>query len=261
MSEQMKQADRPLEPHPRAIVIGASSGIGAALVRELVKRGYIVAAVARRMEMLEELCDTVSLAAERGVYAKPYAHSVTDFAAVPDLFQQIVADLGGVDMVVYNAGIMPKVGLDEFDFAKDQAQIEVNLLGGMAWLNQAAIRFQASKQGNIVAVSSVSGDRGRRMNPAYHTSKGALSIFMESLRNRLSQHGVTVTTIKPGFVKTDMLADVENPMWAVTPAKAADIIVTAVEKGVQTKYVPGRWGLVMLIIRHIPSFVFRRTGI
>ena len=112
-----------------------------------------------------------------------------------------------------------------------------------------------------MAISSVSGDRGRRMNPAYHTSKGALSIFMESLRNRLSQHGVAVTTIKPGFVQTDMLADVENPMWAISPAKAADIIVTAAEKGNQTKYVPGRWGLVMLIIRHIPSFVFRRTGI
>lgn len=261
MTKQQTVPDRPLETFKRAIVVGASSGIGAALVRELAKQNYIVAAVARRADMLEELCETVSLSSDRGVYAKAYVHDVTDFAAVPDLFQQIVADLGGVDMVVYNAGVMPKVGLDEFDFAKDKLQIEVNLLGGMAWLNQAAMRFQAAKQGNIVAISSVSGDRGRRMNPAYHTSKGALAIFMESLRNRLSQHGVTVTTIKPGFVQTEMLADVENPMWAISPAKAAEIIVTAAEKGVQTKYVPGRWGLVMLIIRHIPSFVFRRTGI
>ena len=238
MTERETVPDRPLEPRPRAIVIGASSGIGAALVSELTKRGYLVAALARRADMLQELCDTASLSAAPGVYARPYPHDVTDFDAIPELFDQIVADLGGLDMVIYNAGVMPAVGLDEFDFGKDKFQIEVNLLGAMAWLNLAAMRFQASKQGNIVAISSVSGDRGRRVNPAYHTSKGALSIYMESLRNRLTQHGVAVTTIKPGYVETSMLEQVPNPRGAISAAVAADKIITAAEKGRQVAYIP-----------------------
>lgn len=99
------------------------------------------------------------------------------------------------------------------------------------------------------------------MNPAYHTSKGALSIYLESLRNRLSQFGVTVTTIKPGFVDTVMLANAPKTFWVISPAQAAKNIIESSEKGKQVVYVPGRWALVMLIIRHIPSFIFRRLSI
>lgn len=259
-NNQPLPARRPLEPQLRAIVIGASSGIGAALVRELVQKKYIVAALARRESELTQVCEQANKPGGPG-RAVPYVHDVTHYAEVPALFQQITQEIGGLDLIIYNAGVMPPVSPTEFDFAKDQQQIEINLLGAMAWLNCAANRFRVAQSGRIVGISSVAGDRGRRMNPAYHTSKGALSIYLESLRNRLSQFGVTVTTIKPGFVDTVMLANAPKTFWVISPTQAAKNIIEASEKGKQVVYVPGRWALVMLIIRHIPSFIFRRLSI
>lgn len=251
---------QPLHPIRRAIVIGASSGIGAALVQELVRHGYAVAALARRLDELQQVCEEANRHAA-GTFAVAYQHDVTETDGVPSLFQEIVRALGGLDLVVYVAGIQPAVAPNEYDFEKDATMVQVNLLGAMAWLNQAAERFQHTRQGHIVGVSSVSGDRGRSAFPAYHTSKGALSIYLESLRNRLSRRGVTVTTIKPGFVKTRLLANADNPMWAISPQEAATQIRQAVEAGKQVAYVPARWRWIMLVIIHIPSFIFRRLSI
>lgn len=251
---------QPLHPIRRAIVIGASSGIGAALVQELVRHGYAVAALARRLDELQQVCEEANRHAA-GTFAVAYQHDVTETDGVPSLFQEIVRALGGLDLVVYVAGIQPAVAPNEYDFEKDATMVQVNLLGAMAWLNQAAERFHHTRQGHIVGVSSVSGDRGRSAFPAYHTSKGALSIYLESLRNRLSRRGVTVTTIKPGFVKTRLLANADNPMWAISPQEAATQIRQAVEAGKQVAYVPARWRWIMPVIIHIPSFIFRRLSI
>lgn len=244
----------PLETPPRAIVVGASSGIGAALVRELAGKGYRVAALARRTDALEKLCAPLE-------NAHPYTHDVTDYEQVPALFQQITRDLGGLDVIIYNAGVQPAVTLDEFDFAKDRAMIEVNVLGAMAWLNQAALRFSRAKTGQIVGISSVAGDRGRAAFPGYHTSKGALSVYLESLRNRLDKQGVTVTTIKPGFVDTPLLENAAKTFWVISAESAAHQIHDAIQKKKHVVYTPARWRYVMLIIRHIPSFIFRRLTI
>ena len=257
----MTHPTRPLEQQLRAIVVGASSGIGAALVAALAAGGYQVAALARREARLQELKARADrLAGAECVYV--YPHSVTETDTIPALFQQVVADLGGLDLIIYCAGAMPAVQLDEYEFGKDEQMVRVNLLGAMAWLNQAAIRFSRTGAGRIVGISSVSGDRGRRGMPAYHASKGGLSIYLESLRNRLTQHGVSVTTIKPGFVDTEMLASATSggTFWVISPEDAARQIIQATEKGKQTVYIPRRWGLVMLIIRHIPSFIFRRLS-
>lgn len=251
---------QPLHPIRRAIVIGASSGIGAALVGELVRHGYAVAALARRLDELQQVCAEANRHAS-GAIAVAYGHDVTETDEVPALFREIVQELGGLDLIVYVAGIQPQVAPGEYNFEKDADMVQVNLLGAMAWLNLAAERFHHTRQGHIVGVSSVSGDRGRSAFPAYHTSKGALSIYLESLRNRLSRRGVTVTTIKPGFVETRLLANAENPMWAISPQDAAAQIRQAVDAGKQVAYVPARWRWIMLVIIHIPSFIFRRLSI
>ncbi len=245
---------RPLETTKRAIVVGASSGIGAAIVRALSARGYRVAALARRIEPLEALSAALA-------DTKAYQHDVTDFDAVPELFQSIVREMGGLDIIFYVAGVQPEVAPDEFDFAKDRAMVETNLLGAMAWLNQAALRFDRAGRGQIVGISSVAGDRGRSAFPGYHTSKGGLSIYLESLRNRLDKKGVTVTTIKPGFVDTRLLENASNTFWVISPDDAAHQILDSAEKKRQVVYTPARWRVVMLIIQHIPSFIFRRMSI
>ena len=245
---------RPLDGTKKAIVVGASSGIGAAVVTELSQQGYRVAALARREDKLNALCDSLD-------NARAYVHDVTDFDAVPALFHQITRDLDGLDLIVYVAGVQPTVAPDEYSFDKDRQMMEVNVIGAMAWLNQAALRFSRAQTGHIVGISSVAGDRGRSAFPGYHTSKGALNVYLESLRNRLDKQGVTVTTIKPGFVDTVLLENAAKTFWVIKPAEAARQIVGAVQKKQQVIYVPGRWRWVMLIIMNIPSFIFRRLSI
>jgi NAD(P)-dependent dehydrogenase (short-subunit alcohol dehydrogenase family) len=238
-----------------ALVIGASSGIGAACVQELARRGYRVAAVARRKSELDKVCAGLD---GKGLV---YPHDVTDFEAVPALFERIVKDLGGLGTVVYAAGAMPRIDKDTWDFEKDKAVIDVNVLGAMAWLDQAAPYFKKLGAGSIVGISSISGDRGRRGYPAYCASKAALDTFLESLRNRLSCHGVRVTTIKPGFIDTAMTRGLDGLFWLATPETAAKQIINAAESGAHTRYVLRRWGMVGFVIRNIPSVVFRRLDI
>jgi len=247
----------PLKPRQRVILVGASSGIGAALARQLARAGYTLALLARREEMLKTLCDNINAEAgeTRALY---YVHDVLDYAAAPMLLHRIVTDLGGLDLFIFNSGISLPVGLKKYDFQKDRATTEVNYLGALAWLNPVAEMLQTLKTGQIVGISSVAGDRGRVGNPSYNASKAALTSYLESLRNRLTRHGVNVITIKPGFVETDLVKGAKNLFWVVSADKAAADIVKAIRKRRQTVYVPGRWGLLMLIIRHIPSIIFRR---
>jgi NAD(P)-dependent dehydrogenase (short-subunit alcohol dehydrogenase family) len=253
----MDAASAPPPPvRARAIVVGASSGIGAAIVRELVREGHRVAALARRGEELERL--RAECGAER-VLAR--VHDVHRTAEVPELFEELVRALGGLDLLVYATGIMPRIGPLEFDSETDAEILAVNALGAMAWCNAAAEHFQAKRSGVIVGIGSIAGDRGRRGNPAYGASKAALAHYLEALRNRLSDHGVRVCTIKPGYVETPMTAELGKLPGMVTAEAAARTIVRYARRGSGVRYVPLRWLGVSLVLRSIPSFVFRRLTI
>jgi NAD(P)-dependent dehydrogenase (short-subunit alcohol dehydrogenase family) len=168
-----------------------------------------------------------------------------------------------VDLLVFAAGIMPAVGESEYTFEKDRDVVAVNLVGAIAWFDAAALRMEAARRGTIVGISSVAGDRGRRGNPAYAASKAAMNTFLESLRNRLGRRGVTVCTVRPGFVATPMTKDLAlPPRMTISADRAAELVLRAAAKrrGVNV-YVPARWALVMLVIRSIPSFVFRKLSI
>lgn len=255
MTAMNSSVNRLLEPQRRAIVVGASSGLGAALVRRLASEGYRVAAVARREAELAALRD--SIGADR-VY--PYIHDVTEFEQIPLIFNQITRDLGGLDVIIYAAGLQPPVGLHEYDFAKDEAMLKTNLMGAVAWLNQAAIRFERGRGGHIVAISSIAGDRGRVGSPVYNTSKAGLNTYLEALRNRLSRYGVTVTTIKPGFIDTELLKNAPKTFWVISPDEAAARVSEAIRRRIQVAYIPPRWRFVGLIVRAIPSVIFRRLN-
>ena len=261
MTNQTLPAARPLEPRSCALVLGASSGIGAAMTRHLAKNDYNVAAVARREALLTELCGEINQESDWGPRALSYCHNVTDYDEVPALFQKIAADLGGLDLVLYCAAVQPAVTPDEFDFDKDEAMVKVNLSGAMAWLGQAAVRFQRSGSGHIVGISSLAAVRGRRMNPGYNATKAGFDTYLEALRNRLTQHGVTVTTIRPGFVETRLLENASRAMWVISPDEAAQQIFRAISRRRQIVYVPGRWRYVSLIISHLPSVIFRRLNL
>lgn len=240
----------------RAIVVGASSGIGEQVARKLTANGCKVALVGRREERLLAIAADINGATLD--LATPVVHDVSRHAEAEQKFEDAVAALGGLDLVVYAAGIMPPIGETEYDTAKDSQIVNVNLIGAMAWLNAAAKRFERQKGGTIVGIGSIAGDRGRKGNPAYAASKAGLETYMESLRNRLWDCGVSVVTIKPGRVATEMTARLGNLAGMIDASRAAELILRAAKTRSKTVYIPAKWWLVSKVIRNIPSFLFRR---
>ena len=252
----------PLAARPVALVVGASGGLGQALARELAAQGWRVALLARRQAVLEGLAHDLN--ARHGPdTARAYPRDVTDYDAVGPTFRQILQDMGRLDAVLYGAGVLHPTAEAEFDFAKDRVMLEVNLTAAVAWLDQAATLFHMLGRGHIVGISSVAGDRGRVGMPAYHAAKAGLTTYLESLRNRLTRHGVHVLTVKPGFIDTPMLqtARPKKVFWVASPEQVARDVVRAMRRRKQVIYTPARWRWVMLVIQHIPSFVFRRLAL
>ncbi|MBZ0252209.1 MAG: SDR family NAD(P)-dependent oxidoreductase, partial [Candidatus Methylomirabilis sp.] len=192
--------------------------------------------------------------------ASVYEHDVVQYDKVPGLFRQIVDDLGGLDLIVYASGVMLPTGEDEYNFQKDLQIVEVNLLGCMAWLDEAATMFQRQASGAILAISSVAGDRGRKKYPAYHTAKAGVTTFVESLRNRLTPLGVRVLTVKPGPVDTAMTAGMKMPFMIGAPQAAGTMLQWLQRPWLQTLYVAYRWWAIMTVIRLLPSFIMRRLN-
>lgn len=234
----------------KAIVVGASSGIGEQIVRQLAETGCDVVAVARREERLAKLAEN------KLAKVFPMVHDVHNVDEVPVLFQEACKLLGGLDLVIYAAGVMPDVELHEFNAEKDRDIFAVNVVGAMAWLNQAAIRFQNVRHGTILAIGSVAGDRGRRGQPAYNASKAALATYMEALRNRLSKLGVTVVTVKPGPVFTEMTERLSLKK-AISAEQAALLILKKARKPGE-HYLSPVHKLIFAVIKVVPSPIFRR---
>jgi short-subunit dehydrogenase len=248
-------------PWRQAIVVGASSGIGAAIAHQLAAAGTRVALVARRPAELEAVARAIAEATGDPTRAVVFPHDVTAGGEVPELLQRICHAIGGLDLLVYAAGVMPRVGADEYDLEKDRAIIDVNVVGAMAWVNPVAERFARAGGGTIVGISSVAGDRGRRGNPAYLASKAALDTYLEAVRNRVARYGVRVVTVKPGPVDTPMTKGMDKLPLLVSPDAAATELLAGAARGAHTVYVPAKWRPIMFVIRHIPSFVFRRLDI
>lgn len=246
--------------YSNALVIGASSGIGEAIARRLAADGVKVAIVARREQELLRVAEEINTAAGED-RSLPVAHDVRAFDDVPGLVREIARRLGGLDLVVFAAGVMPAVADDEYDTAKDREMMEINVIGAMAWLNPVADRMARLGRGTIVGIGSVAGDRGRSGNPGYCASKAALHTYLESLRNRVASKGVRVVTIKPGFVDTVMTRGRGGLFWVISADRAAEIILAKARRGAVTAYVPARWRVVMTVIRAIPSMIFTRLRI
>ena len=248
-----------------AIVIGASSGIGAEVARELSKRGYHVSLVARRVAELQTLAAAIVTRSELLENVRVYPYDVREYDGAPALFAQITTNLEAVgaplSLLVYAAGVMPGAGPDGWSFDDERAMIEVNLLSAIQWIDLAAAYFGPRKAGAIVGVSSVAGERGREGNSVYMASKAGLSVYLESLRYRLAGAGVRIVTIKPGFVDTPMTSGVQTPRaLTTTPQFVAQRIAEAATRGFEVVYTPWYWRPIMAVIKLIPGFLMKRLA-
>jgi short-subunit dehydrogenase len=239
--------------------VGATDGLGKALAAEYASRGCWVTILGRSGAKLGALVDELAArhpaATVRGVVC-----DLSDAARIEPAFREALEASGHCDLFLYNAGVMPPGDGVTSVPDLDAATMDVNAVAAVRMLGLAANYFRAARRGHIAAISSIAGDRGRKAQPSYNASKAALTTFCEGLRNRLFPFGVTVSTVKPGFVGTRMLEGKKNLFWVVPPAEAARTIADRLEKGHEVFYVYRRWALFGLALHHVPRFVFKRVG-
>lgn len=241
----------------RAIITGASSGIGEALARELAGRGWDLALLARRGDLLDELAGELST---RGTRAVAVACDVTDGAAVREAVQRAREALGGpFDLAIANAGVGISSHATKFNIADADLMIRVNILG-MLYLFDAVIPSMVERRGGRFAgVASVAGLRGLPASSVYSASKAAMQAFLEASRVELAPYGVGVTTINPGFIATPMTEKNRFRMPFLLQADEAAVrIANALERGVRVLEFPLATSLLMRFTRLLPDALYDR---
>lgn len=234
----------------KAIVTGASAGLGRALTARLANSGYRVGVIARREDRLRELGEQFPGQIEIAVV------DVSDLAALQEAIDNLVGQLGGLDLCIANAGIgRPNLDLQ---LDPDRETIEVNVLGFVATVLAAARYFAKQGRGHIVGISSVAALRSNASAPAYNASKAFELSYLEALAVSLTRFGVDVTDIRPGFVYTEMTEKNEKMFWVATPDVAAEHIYRAILKKKRVAYITPRWRFAGWLMRLLPFSWWRK---
>jgi len=245
----------------RILVLGATSAIAQAYARRRAAQGASFILAARREDRL------AAIAADLKACGAASAEVlVADLAASGEITRH-VEDLGArfgfPDEVVVAYGLLGEQAQAEADIALTRALLETNFTSAALWI-LALLKDRPAKQAmTIVGIGSVAGDRGRGSNFIYGSAKAGFDRFLEGLQQKYDGTDVRIVRVKPGFVDTPMTAAIENksgPLWA-TPDRVAADIERAVAKGRRVIYTPWFWWVIMMIIRHLPWFVFRRLKI
>lgn len=236
----------------KAIVIGASSGIGRELAIILSKNGYAVCATGRRTELLN------SLRAELSEASFVRKMDISDTANAIKTFNSINDDFNGTDLVVISAGtgyLNP-----DLQWSKEKATIDVNVTGFSALAGAAYCHFKQQGSGHLVGISSIAALRGGGDAPSYFASKAFSSNYLQGLRHKSAKSKIPIyiTDIRPGFVDTAMAQGV-GLFWVQTPEKAAGQIFTAIQKKRKTAYITKRWILVAWILKILPDMIYHRV--
>ena len=156
------------------------------------------------------------------------------------------------------SGFMDEQAAAQSDPEVARRTMDINLTASVLVLEPFAAHLESKGSGFIAGVSSVAGDRGRMSNYLYGASKAGFTAYLSGLRNRLYHAGVSVTTIKPGFIDTKMTWGLPGLFLVAHPRSAALAMVEAIERKKSVVYVPWFWRYIMLIIRSIPEWQFRR---
>jgi len=243
------------------LITGASSGIGAAVARELASHGWNVALSARRGEALEVLAAELRQQ-HPNLSISVHVHDVTDYEASDSLIQNAVQALGGLGAVFINAGIGlgGRIGGKSFD--KARRTIETNLLGAMAVTDAAVRYFRTQGGGHVVGTCSVAAFASFPGNVAYSASKAGLSTYLDGLRAEGWREGIRVTALYPGFVRTPIVDGVAHTPFAIEANQAARLIVRAIERQAPRAIIPRfPWALARWLMPLIPARLMARLGI
>lgn len=235
----------------KAIVVGATSGIGRELAKLLAKNGYKVGITGRRSELLNELC----LENPEAFIAKTFDNR--EYETIAENLDGLVKSLGGLDLLVISSGT-GKVS-DELDFENEKNTILTNTLGFTRIADWAINYFENQKYGHFVGISSIAGLRGNRFSPSYASTKAFQMNYMEGLRHRVThlKLPIYITDIRPGFIDTAM-AQGDKIFWLVPLEKGAKLIFNAIKRKKKVAYISKKWVLFAWFMKLLPLWIHHK---
>jgi decaprenylphospho-beta-D-erythro-pentofuranosid-2-ulose 2-reductase len=242
----------------KVLIAGATSAIAHETAKFFARDGAELFLVARSADKLEDISNDLRVRGAKK--AETFLLDLNDLDRHQQMLETAIETLGSLDMVLIAHGTLGDQQLCQQSVAKTLEELTTNFTSVISLLTILANYFEQQKHGCITVVSSVAGDRGRRSNYVYGTAKGAVSIFLQGLRSRLSESGVVVITVKPGLVDTPMTSSLKKGLLFAQPAKVGKGIYQAMMKGKEVVYLPWFWRPIMAIVKSIPESVFKKIS-
>ena len=235
----------------RAIIIGATSGIGKALAEILLRENYVVGLTGRR----EELLQSIREGNQERVFVKRM--DVQDLSNIESACNELVHQIGGMDLLVISAGIGEKN--EGLDFEVENSVIKTNIHGFTCVADWGMNYFKKQGDGHLVNISSIAGIRGNGIAPSYNATKAYQINYLEGLRLNVKNIGsrISVTDVRPGFVDTAM-AKGDGLFWVSPVKKAAEQIFSAIKQKKKVVYISKRWRLIGYLLKAIPFSILKR---
>ena len=239
----------------RVLIVGATSAIAEAAARCFARAGDALFLAGRSLSRLDAVADDLRIRGASRVGVGAFDALDADSR---DLVSSAADALGGIDIALIAHGTLPDPQAAGTDPELVRRTLEINTVSTLCLMTRLADYFEREGSGTLAVISSVAGDRGRASNYLYGAAKAAVSHFAEGLQCRFAGTGVRVVTIKPGFVDTPMTAGfAKGVLWA-SPDQVAGKIHRAILAGKSVVYVPWFWRWIMLVIRLLPDWLFRR---
>lgn len=235
----------------RAIIVGASSGIGKGLAKILAENNYKVGITGRKTKLLQEI---------RNTHPNSFLIKTFDATEIPlsiKILDELVLELGGLDLLILSSGI-GEINT-QLDFDIDAKIINLNISGWTNIINWTYNYFERQGNGHLVAISSVAGLRGSRQALAYNASKSFQINYLEGLRQKSTnlKQNIFITDIRPGLVDTDM-AKGEGLFWVMPVDIVTKQIFKAIKKKKKVVYVTKRWRIIANLLKIMPRFIYDR---
>jgi decaprenylphospho-beta-D-erythro-pentofuranosid-2-ulose 2-reductase len=240
------------------LILGANSAVAQELVKIFAQNEHAdIVMGSRTMDLLEKSCTDIKI--RYNVEAKYVLFDATDYDSHVSIYEKLDPKPDGI---VLAFGYLGDQDLAQQDFREARKIIETNYLGAVSILEIIAADFARRNHGFIIALSSVAGDRGRKSNYLYGSAKGALTIYLSGLRNRLYKNNVRVIAVLPGMIRTKMTDHLDLPdRLLAEPEEIAQDIYQGFKKGKDIIYTKWYWKIIMTIIKLIPEKIFKMMSL
>lgn len=243
---------------PRIVIVGATSAIAEQCARLWVRAAVDMVLIGRDLVRVSRVAADLRV---RSPHSSVTAHEVNflDPASIAALAQKLATEKA-IDILLIAHGNLPDQKECEQDISLARDALEINGVSPVLFAEAFALQMEQAGRGTIAVIGSVAGDRGRKTNYVYGAAKGMVERYVQGLQHRFAHSKITIVLIKPGPTATPMTAHL--PQRGLASAEAvASRIVAAIASGTPVVYVPAKWAIIMMVIRHLPRAIFNKLNI